>query len=132
MTMTTTLCMRVYYTLCKTGKKYDYYIYLALYRLIGPKYILTKEKNKNKLPLKKTDDDRQRWHMTQNGCTQHGCFQLMPWAKSAKGSGKLKILGNKRLYTWAKRTEIHFRRRKKKIENTNWVCTKGNKIYFSV
>ena len=53
-------------------------------------------------------------------------------AKSAKGRGILNILGKKRLYTWAKRTKIYFRRRKKKIGNTNWVHTKGNKIYFGV
>ena len=53
-------------------------------------------------------------------------------AKSAKGRGILNILGNKWLYTWAKRTKIYFRRRKKKIGNTNWVHTKGNKIYFGV
>ena len=53
-------------------------------------------------------------------------------AKSAKGRGILNILGNKRLYTWATRTKIYFRRRKKKIGNTNWVHTKGNKIYFGV
>ena len=52
--------------------------------------------------------------------------------KSAKGRGILNILGNKWLYTRAKRTQVYFRRRKKKIGNTNRICTKGNKIFFSV
>ena len=53
-------------------------------------------------------------------------------AKSAKGRGILNILGNKRLSTWVKRSEIYFRRRKKNIGNTIWMCVKGNKIYFGV
>ena len=52
------------------------------------------------------------------------------WAKSAKGRGILNILGNKRLYTWAKRSKIYFRRRKKNIGNTIRMRVKGNKIYF--
>ena len=36
--------------------------------------------------------------------------------KSAKGRGILNILGNKRLYTWDKRTKIYFRTMKKRLE----------------
>ena len=56
----------------------------------------------------------------------------MPWAKSAKGRGILNILGNKRLYTWAKRTKYISGEEKKKIGNTNWDHSEGHKIYFSV
>ena len=52
------------------------------------------------------------------------------WAKSAKGRGILNILGNKRLYTWAKRSKIYLRIRKKNIGNTIRMHVKGNKIYF--
>ena len=84
------------------------------------KYILKKEKNRNKLPI---------WHnMTQTACLH--C--TADCRKSAKGREILNILGNKRLYTWAKRSKIYFRRRKKKIGNTIQMRVKGNKIYFSV
>ena len=44
------------------------------------------------------------------------------FTKSAKARGILNILGNKRLYTWGKRTEIYFKGRKKDWKHNSDLC----------